>query len=257
MVESATVPSIPEFTVAYVDRSYYIQPTYGTDEFSGKTVQKGGGFTVENKTIEVTIKNQPFTPYKNSDGKDIVLDYKVRYKGHFGEYWNYKDVSVDSMSDYSIVTFFLSNDYVVLDGLSPGDKVDFQVQARIGYYTFVPDPLRSGFYHEGTLEFTGESSSWSNTQTLTIGSGEVKVTETTTSPSPSPIQSTPTATPEPTANPTEAPIQHNTQSGAVLGVDWWQIATLSLAVVVVLLVAALVLQRKKGTKPTIKGYGYA
>jgi hypothetical protein len=168
-ITSALTPAIPDFTVQYVDNSYYIPPTYGVDEFSGETVQKGGGFTVENKSIQVTIKNQPFTPYKNSEGEDIVLSYYVRYKGHYGDGWHYQNTIVDSASskDTTTITFVLK-DYMVLKGLSAGDKVDFEVQSKIGYYTFVPDPMRSGFYHEGTYEFTGESSAWSSTQTLTV-----------------------------------------------------------------------------------------
>ena len=57
-------PSVPEFTVRYADYSYNISPTYGIDPYSGKTVQTGGGFTIQNKSIELTIKTT-FTSYKD------------------------------------------------------------------------------------------------------------------------------------------------------------------------------------------------
>jgi hypothetical protein len=60
--QSIPKPSVPEFTVKYVDRSYYVPPVYGVDQYSGKTVQTGGGFTVTNKTLEVTIRGKSFTP---------------------------------------------------------------------------------------------------------------------------------------------------------------------------------------------------
>ncbi len=169
---SLPTPSAPEFSVEYVDNSYDVPVTYTPtiDPFSGEEQQiKSGGYHVENKSIVITIKNQPFTPFTNADDKEIALHYTIRYKGHFGEDWYYDSVTVDPTSSSSIETYSLSNNYGVLAGLSSGEKVDFQVQAWIGYYTFVPDPLRSGFYHEGTNEPTAlKESGWSSTQTLTI-----------------------------------------------------------------------------------------
>ena len=57
-----TNPSAPDFTVQYVDHSYDIPPTYGIDPYTGQTVMTFPGSHVDNRTIDVTIKNQPFTP---------------------------------------------------------------------------------------------------------------------------------------------------------------------------------------------------
>ena len=89
IVESAsaqaiTKPSIPEFTVKYVDRSYDTQPTYGYDQYTGKTVITKPSEHVDNRTIEITIKNQPFTPFTDENGNNINLLYNVQYKGSFG-----------------------------------------------------------------------------------------------------------------------------------------------------------------------------
>jgi hypothetical protein len=172
-------PSVPEFTVEYVNNSYYAPPIYGIDEYSGETVQTGGGFTVANKSIELTIKNQPFIHYvlKDENGThDVYLRYQIGYKGHFGEEWHYITETVyDSSSDYTIILFGVdwdrSNDGVVLQHLSSGDKMDFQVQARIGYIELKYD-LSAGSYLPGGYPsyqvFHGTESGWSGTQTITI-----------------------------------------------------------------------------------------
>jgi hypothetical protein len=166
-------PSVPEFTVEYVDNSYYVPPTYGVDEYSGETVQIGGGFTVTNKSIELTIKYQPFTRYcfKDENGTHAVdLSYKIGYKGHFGEDWYYTtETAFDSGYD-TVVLFWLecggSRPSIFLGPLSAGDKVDFQVQARIGYRNYVRLP--SHVMDPGVYEYIGETSEWSNTQTIKI-----------------------------------------------------------------------------------------
>lgn len=167
-------PSVPDFTVEYVDNSYYVPPTYEVDEYSGETVQVGGGFTVTNKSIELTIKNQPFTPYVFRDDEgvhEIYLHYQVGYKGHFGEDWHYTTASPnDPSSDYTVILFGLEWDIwqptISLGALSSGDHVDFQVQARIGYNSVV-EPSQH-IMDPGVYVFHGESSEWSTTQTITI-----------------------------------------------------------------------------------------
>jgi ABC-type oligopeptide transport system substrate-binding subunit len=54
-------PSVPEFTSKYVDHSYDIPPTYGIDQYTGKTVETKQGEHIDNRTVEITIKNEPFT----------------------------------------------------------------------------------------------------------------------------------------------------------------------------------------------------
>ena len=184
MVESAFArsiakPSVPEFTVKYVDNSYYIPSVYGIDQYSGKTVQTGGGFTVYNKTIEVTIISQSFTPYVFNDGTphSVYLRWDIAFKGHFGEDWRISKQGPNWNESSKVIVFGLGTDIPA----GSGDQIDFKVRARIGYDTFIPDPIRSGFYHEGTLEFHGETSDWSNTQTITLPSGSTSISPNPTS----------------------------------------------------------------------------
>jgi hypothetical protein len=85
MLQSASAkPSAPEFTVKYVDYSYDIPPTYSIDQYTGKSVITNDGKHVDNRSVEFTIKNQPFTPYNDSRGNNIYLYYNFRYKGPYG-----------------------------------------------------------------------------------------------------------------------------------------------------------------------------
>ena len=61
-VGATSTPSTPEFTVKYVDLSYYVPPTYGKDQYTGKTVMTQEGEHIDNRTVEFTIKNQPSPP---------------------------------------------------------------------------------------------------------------------------------------------------------------------------------------------------
>jgi len=171
--QSIPTPSVPEFTVKYVNDSYYVPPQYAVDQYSGKTVQTGGGFALDNETIVITITPQPFTSYRDKDGNAINLLYNVEYKGNFGQTW-----MEDGVSHGDIVVFGLGDDgydenvglpFVALGDLSAGDQVDFRVQAQIGYYNYTysgvgsPD-IASSYY----IVFIGKTSDWSNIQTITI-----------------------------------------------------------------------------------------
>jgi hypothetical protein len=222
VVESAAAqsipkPSVPEFNLKYVDHSYDMPPTYSTDQYTGKTIMTQAGYRVENKSIEVTIKNQPFIPYRDANGNYLDLHYDIRWKGHFGDYWvdynSSREYLMESFSQFydnglpkpnspfKVMTFSLGNNsdnsnygYNIRD-ISGDGQIDFQVQAFIGYYTrinvTVTNPAELQFTHGETpyyYSFTGQSSGWSNTQTITIGE--------TASNSPNPTSS---------LNPTTAP----------------------------------------------------
>jgi len=103
-----------------------------------------------------------------------------------------------------------------------GGQVDFQVQALIG-------ATHRGYNANATNQldmypfvFDGETSGWSSVQTLTI---------------PESSQETPVPTPP------------NTQNSTVLGLDWVQLALLTLlGAIVVLLVVVVVFLRKRSVK---------
>ena len=203
--QSISKPSVPEFTVRYVDNSYDVPPIYGIDQYTGKNVTKSEGYHVDNRSIEFTIKNQQFTPYTDSNGNNIKQYYNFRFKGNYGDVWTYYPLDSNGRSvfhyggifvEVTPVAYAASNStYTVLllsssllgpgygQKLPDGVQVNFQVQALVGYFVV---------NEYGYFILTGESSDWSSTQIVTIGE---------TSTSPNPTQS-PTNTISPTPTPT-------------------------------------------------------
>ena len=169
------------------------------------------GYSVQNESIEVRIKNQPFTPYPNEKGSMVYLLYYIAAKGHF-EDWNPNDANWwlkqnlsesyppgfigSSDSQYTTETYVLGGYnatipwyYVYsysLGNVTDGGQVDFRIQAVIGYSTryndtFVPDAPAGDptdpYSHHYVL--TGQISDWSKTETISIPDGKVTISEST------------------------------------------------------------------------------
>jgi hypothetical protein len=185
--QSIPTPSVPQFTVKYVDNSYDVPPvtTTTTDPYTGKnqnvTIQEG--YYVDNQTMIFTVKNQPFTPYNDSSGRNIEFYYNFRYKGHFGTVWSYYPFNLNGFStghyggiDFTQFTYYPASDsdFTVTSidlstlGIPDNGQVDFQVQAQFGYITDTSSAFASRVYG-AVYSFTGQSSDWSNTQTVTVG----------------------------------------------------------------------------------------
>jgi hypothetical protein len=132
-------PSVPEFTLTYANHSYYQQPTYTIDEYTGEQVIENEGGYIQNDSIEIISKNQPFTSQKDASGNYTSLYYNVRYKGHYGDQWRtYPMVASEgyweaSQSDYTVVAFPNAQ----VGHFFTGNQMDFQVQALIGYETVI------------------------------------------------------------------------------------------------------------------------
>jgi hypothetical protein len=193
LIESANAqsipkPSVPEFTVQFLDRSYDVPTTTSFDPYTGKEITDQG-YHVENKTIEIKIKNQPFEPFYNANGQAINLYYNIRIKGYFEQNWTevYRPVygfplqSTDS--DYTVLSYTWVEQGETQIGssmitLRNGAQADFQVEAMIGY---IAD---SGPYSDRSPReyFEGETSGWSNTQSITIGEVSASISPSPTVP---------------------------------------------------------------------------
>ena len=172
-------PSVPEFTVNYVDRSYDVPIEYhtSTDPFTGEEVTtSSGGNHVTSKTIDITIKNIPYSDIYLDDEKVIKLYYAIRTKGHFADWtpvasggYSFTRV-LASNSDSTIVTLRIGNrdNDILMDYadvvIQEGGQEDFQVNAQAGhkYMTY------AGLYPMGSEFEQYAESGWSNTQTITI-----------------------------------------------------------------------------------------
>jgi hypothetical protein len=183
-------PSVPEFTVKAVDHSYVVPASTSIDPYTGKQITHPS-YKVENKTVDVTIRNQIFTP-TNLEGNVTGLFYIIRWKGHFENWTGYYDgndyLNINHVGDDSKIWGIeaLNSDYTVksfsdFNGLQTGAEIDFQVRAIIGfnflYFGGHIQPI-------GTVFYNVQESDWSNIQTVKIG-------ETSTSPNPTPTPTVP------------------------------------------------------------------
>ncbi len=219
-VDSISKPSVPEFSVRIVAYPYDVPPKTTTtiDQYTGKeTTTTKPGYHVENKSIEIIIKNQPFTPYtltthtsyNHETGESHTYDrnstvnlyYNIGVKGHFGSDWT----SVGSISSFpegpqSNAQLDSENTVITIEADDyPNDAVlDFRVQALIGYYV----PYGRGVVILG-YDFYGQESGYSDTQTINISESQT--------PTPSP-ETTPTQTPPPAITPTPTPYQEPQQT---------------------------------------------
>jgi len=187
---STSVLSIPTFTVTIKDDSHNVPPTTTstTDPYTGKTTTTTiPGFAVDSRNITFTIQNQLLAlSYKQTEQPSTYgFYYDIRFEPHYtttpnNDWTEIYDISLGyssaSTSENTVISFH--NDYSPQTGLAfiqggidrtfpPDAKVDFQVQAMIGYIT------SSTNYHSlpfptTNYTFVGETSGWSPTQTLTI-----------------------------------------------------------------------------------------
>jgi hypothetical protein len=209
--ESIPKPSLPEFTVRFVNASYTVTTTNaytGLDE----TEQ------ISNNSIEITITNQPF------DYSDYQLYYNIRVKPRFAGNWtevyplqnrtsSYNtdstfsyaeyvspDSPTQSKSSYIIIYFpvvptelYGESGYDVqryysgyegeegryfafLSAIPDGAQLDFQVEALVGHDSqrwVIDHPLYPwlGGHFTSAIAYDG-TSGWSNTQSITIGESQ-------------------------------------------------------------------------------------
>ena len=170
--QSIPTPSVPEFTVKYTNHPYYVPSINYTNPYTGEAMTYGG-FYVDSKSIEVTIKNQKF------DYPSYHLFYNVRLKFHFTEKWDERFPIVQylnssgngtaqyiaefaprqSNAEFTVISYYLSS------GQFANAQLDFQVEALVGY-----DSALGGVEgHTQSAIAYYATSNWSNTQTITIG----------------------------------------------------------------------------------------
>ena len=79
-------PSVPQFTVQPVGPPYTVPTTYSLNQSSGQIVANIG-YTNEYSAVNITIKNQHFTPYNDSSGYTIELYYNIQIKNADANNW--------------------------------------------------------------------------------------------------------------------------------------------------------------------------
>lgn len=198
--QSTPKPSAPELTIKFIDRSYDVPLIYktSTNPYTGQQeTTSEGGYRVENKTIELKIKNPLY------DEREY-LHYNVRVKGHFTINWTTLYGAIDnysppmSDSDYTAMTFIDSHDgsFSGPGGakiIAPlGGKIDIQVAVcKQSVETYGDPHIQFSWGYRYVYTQLGD---WSNTQTITIPEGSVS---TSTSPNPTPSPTNTEASPTP------------------------------------------------------------
>jgi hypothetical protein len=156
MVESVSAqtiprPSVPEFTTKVVDTN-----------------------------LEVTIKNQPLTPYQN--GSYPNLYYMFRIQDHNLGYPNWMIEPNFFVGSISYGEYYKASDseftVVLLSYNFSSHQIDIQTMALVGNQVPYRDPAVQGTLYK----FDGENSDWSNTQTITLTQTPTTPTTTPTIP---------------------------------------------------------------------------
>jgi hypothetical protein len=236
VASSSSTLSTPETSVAIVDRSYDVplKVTYSTDPYTGKQVQStNGGYHVTNRTVEVTIKNQPFTP-TTVDGNTTSLFYIVRTKGHYGTDWSEHRPVAASSSVWTVIIYVLGSEGWIF---SDGDVIDFEVEAVAGYYYVYYGghvaPISTGVFGSAV------ESGWSSTQAITIA--DSATASVTPSPSTTPINPTNPVTISPTST-SNHPVSGES---AFFGTGWLGFVVIVLLVIIAVLLVFVVFYLRK------------
>ncbi len=120
---------------------------------------------VDGRRVSLTINNQPFVSYYDDNGWNIVFYYNVRLNGK--ELYRYSDgYPVQSGSQNTTISYNIrekadSNLGVYLWRIDT-NTLKFQVEAMIGFTHRVVDGAMAPWV------FTGETSGWNDTRTVTI-----------------------------------------------------------------------------------------
>lgn len=165
--QTITKPTIPEFTVELTGPSFDLPPTYSFNSSTG-LFDPNIGYHIEYSTVKITIKNQPFSNQTNYD----YLYYNVRIKPHNypDNYWlelyhaGADGYPIQTLSDSTTIPLPVEGAQALGTTIPTGATTDIQVEAMIGHIgrnqTMVPYPY--------PYVFIGETSGWSNTQSVTV-----------------------------------------------------------------------------------------
>jgi hypothetical protein len=196
-----TIPNltIPQFTIKFVNASYTVTTT---NSYTGQNQTQ----LINNNSIEITIKNQPFD-YSNND-LTYQIYFNIRIKPHFSNTDNWTEVyplenltsspanangifpfawyvysPAQSNSTSTIIDFqvaptdvYQANGYDIYGtpfyGIPIDSQLDFQVEALVGHnstYWYIQHPFTPTYGGFSVSAVAYDSASgWSNTQTITI-----------------------------------------------------------------------------------------
>jgi hypothetical protein len=196
--QSIPKPSIPEFTLRFVNSSYLIPetPYYQTDPYTGKQKYMGmqGGYLFKNYTIEISVKSQSFPSTINDTA--LQLYYNIRAKGLYEQGWSNLNLLSDDQVDRNYLPPQQNSEYTKIsipaNTYTIGGTVELEVRAILGgvfssSIEYNPFPFPTSY-------FGYEASDWSGAQSITISSNSVSNFTPNPTSSPTNTPSTPTPT---------------------------------------------------------------
>jgi heme/copper-type cytochrome/quinol oxidase subunit 2 len=159
-------PSVaPEIVSVKVNSDHYWwPPSYTTNPYTGETIETFPGKYVPRGTIEITIKNRPFTPYIDKDGNAINIYYTIFTRGGmagdslYEGFWDpvLKDFTpyavYQSNTDYTTIIYTYSNGGGTLPHIGimyEGIQICFRVQTVTGYFIRNEAPIDKNAVFEG------------------------------------------------------------------------------------------------------------
>ncbi len=160
-------PSVPEFSIVPVGPSFDIPPTYTFNSSTG-LFDTNDGYHIQYSTVKITIKNQQFLNQSDSDH----FYYNIRIKPHNypDNYWlelfsaGANGYPIQNLSNYTTIPVAVEGAQALGPIIRTGATTDIQVEAMIGHIgrnnTMIPYPYPYVLF--------GETSGWSNTQTVTL-----------------------------------------------------------------------------------------
>jgi hypothetical protein len=170
--QSIPRPSVPKFTLRYVNNSYLVPetPYYQKDPYTGqqKFIGMEGGYLFKNYTIEITLRSQSFP--SNINNTALQLYYNIRAKGLYEQNFSNLNLRSDDNIDFNYLPTQQNSEYTIIsipaNTYTLGGTVQFQVRAIIGAYFYEPTPVESYPFGRSYLEYA--ASDWSNTQEITL-----------------------------------------------------------------------------------------
>jgi len=198
--------------------------------------------------LEVTIKNQPFTPYTDK-GKEINLYYIIEYSGSSSGNWQHwvpaiRPVPVQSGSQYTVVSNPDQKSYPV------GWQLYFRVRAVVGTLYIANEGMSENVFMG--IKVYGVTydvvSDYSDVQTITIVDN--------------PSSSAPSQTTPPPTNPSTPPPSTSDPANPTLPQYSWQfvliIILVTVCIIVIPVVFVLLFSRQKKnqfSKDTVEPFG--
>jgi hypothetical protein len=160
-------PSIPEFTVVPVGPSFDIPPTYSFNSSTG-LFDSNDGYHIQYCTVKIIIKNQQFL--NQSDNGNLYYNVRIKPHNYPDSYWlelfsaGADGYPIQTLSNYTTIPLAVEGAKLLGTTIPTGATTDIQVEAMIGHIgrnnTMIPYPYPYVFF--------GETSGWSNTQTVTL-----------------------------------------------------------------------------------------